>query len=183
MRRPLARSSRALALAGAALLALAISPPANAGRDGEIQVWTRHTDEGDVIAVARVPLPAAKIREFIADAERAHMLAPTTIKADAKTDGKCQKVHLKVQGLLSPLQLDTRRCPTAQGILETMVASDDFEAYTTEWVIQEMGDASMVSYRNRTVLNVSVPDGIILRQSKKVMAKTMRNLINALGLG
>ncbi|MEZ4383718.1 MAG: hypothetical protein R3A79_20470 [Nannocystaceae bacterium] len=180
--RPAARG--ALALAG--LLALSLAAPAQAGDASKrkIQVWTKYAENEGVTAMAHVPASPETILEFIADGARAHKLAPTTIKAKSLAkDGKCEKLHLTVRGLMSPFEVDTRRCRTAKGFHETMVASEDFEAYDVEWVIQEVGDGSLVSYRALNVLSISVPQGMVVRESKKVMAKTMKNLIAALGEG
>ncbi len=171
-----------LALVLASTGAITAATPAAAGdHSAKIHVWTKHTDQGYIVAVARVPATAEKIREFISDGERAHNLAPTTIKATKTADdGTCQRMHLKVRGVFSPFEIDTRRCRTAKGFRETMVASDDFDFYDVEWVIEPAGEYSMVSFRARNVLSMAVPQGLQIRESKKVMAKTVKNLASAL---
>jgi hypothetical protein len=179
-----ARRRGALAVAG--LLALCLAAPAHAGDRGKrkVQVWTKYADGEGVTAVAHVPASPETILKFIADGARAHKLAPTTIKAKSLAkDGKCEKIHLTVRGLMSPFEIDTRRCRTAKGFHETMVSSEDFEAYDVEWTIQELGEGSLVSYRALNILSISVPQGMVVRESKKVMAKTMKNLIAALDEG
>jgi len=179
--RRLLRLPLALLLAGTC--AITAPPPVASADDNsaKIQVWTKHTSEGYIVAVARVPAPADKIMEFIADGQRAHKLAPTTIKTTKiGGDGTCERLRLKVRGVFSPFEVDTKRCRTSKGFRETMIASEDFEAYDVEWVIEPIGDSSMVSFRALNVLSISIPEGLQVRESKKVMAKTVKNLAKAL---
>ncbi len=172
-----------LALMIAATGALTATAPALAGEDSakKVQVWTKHTDAGYIVAVARVPFKAETIIDWMADGARAHRLAPTTIKAKKiGTDGACERLRLTVRGLFSPFVVDTRRCRTAKGYRETMIASDDFEAYDVIWDIEPAGEHSMISFRAKNVLSISIPEGLQIRESKKVMAKTVKNLAKAL---
>lgn len=162
---------------GLSLLVLGASAPGGAlAAEVESKVWTRVSDEGEVIALAKIPASAAKVREVLADAERSHLLAPTTIEVQAKPDGACSRVKLKVRGVVSPFHLEARRCPTATGFRETLIASDDFVEYHNEWTIQETGDGVLVSFRSRSLPNVSVPESFILSQTRKVLVKLMTRL-------
>lgn len=162
---------------GLSLLVLGASAPVGAAAaDGEPKVWSRVTDEGEVIVLTKIPASAAAVRAVLADAERSHMLAPTTIEAKASADGACLRVKLKVRGVVSPLHLETRRCPTTTGFKETLIASSDFVDYHNEWTIQEMGDVVLVSFRSRSMPDLSVPESFILSQTRKVLTKVMTRL-------
>ena len=162
--------------------ALAVTTPAAADEDSpkKVQVWTKSAD-GYIVAVARVPFAADTILDYMADGARAHRLAPTTVKAQKLSgDGTCERLRLTVRGLFSPFVVDTRRCRTANGYHETMISSDDFEAYDVIWEIEPVGDDSMISFRAKNVLSISIPEGLQIRESKKVMSKTVKNLAKAL---
>lgn len=171
---------RTSALAFALAAAAGASLPATASAEASPKIWTRVTDDGDVIAVVRIPAPLAAVKAALVSAARAHRFAPTTIEARATADGACERVALRVKGFFSPFTVTTRRCPTADGWFETLVASDDFSEYQTEWKLQEIGEATAVHYRVRTIINVSVPHSMITSRTRKVLTTTLERLIAAI---
>lgn len=145
------------------------------------RITTRVTADGLVIAQVRVAASPAAVRVQLADAERAHRLAPTTVSVKATADGACEKLQLATRGLLSPFQLETRRCPTSTGWRETLVRSSDFKEYWNEWTLKEDGTGTLVTFTTRTLPDVAVPESIILSQTRRVLTKLMRGLLGALG--
>lgn len=168
------------------LLALTGAPRAAAADDdaGPAKISTRVTDKGEVIGQVKTGKSAAAVRELLSSAERSHKLAPTTVSTHATPDGACEKVKLSVRGLISPFQLETRRCPTASGYLETLISSANFVEYRNEWEIKDLGaEGSLVTFKTRTVPNVQVPESLILMETKRVINRLMKNLLGALGDG
>lgn len=160
------------------LLALTGARPAAAG---DSKISTRVTPKGEVVASVKVAKSIKEVREALASAERSHNLAPTTVSVSATPDGKCEKVKLQVRGLLSPFQLETRRCPTASGYLETLVGSTDFVEYRNEWALKDLGaEGTLVTFKTRTMPNVQVPESLILTETKRVLGRLMKNLVGAL---
>ena len=175
-----------VSLAAAALFAapatVTASPTADDGDADSARITTRITAKGEVIAELKVAAKPAAVREQLAGAEKAHNLAPTTISSKAAADGKCEKVDLQTRGFITPFVLKTRRCPTATGWKETLVASDNFVEYWNEWSVKELPDGgSLVIFKTRTLPNVAVPESLILSQTRRVLNKLMRNLQAALG--
>ncbi len=147
------------------------------------KVSTRITPQGEVIAQVKVAASPAAVKAILASAEKSHGLAPTTVEAKASPDGSCERVQLKVRGLLEPFQAETRRCPTASGWKETLVASKNFTVYWNEWTVEAADGGSFVVFKTRTVPNVMVPEAILLSETRRVVAKLMRNLSAALTAG
>ena len=145
------------------------------------KITTRVTADGLVIAQVRVAASPAAVRELLSDAARTHRLAPTTVSVKATADGACEKLQLSTRGLLSPFQLETRRCPTSTGWRETLVRSSDFKEYWNEWTVKADGAGTLVTFTTRTLPDVAVPESIILSQTRSVLAKLMRGLLGALG--
>ncbi len=180
--------TRGRSLLATSMLALAVTTvvtalpaaPALASADAP-KVKIHVTPKGEVIAEVKVAARAAAVREVLGGAERAHALAPTTVSAKATRDGKCEKVQLQTRGLLSPFVLETRRCPTATGWRETLVASDNFVEYWNEWSVKDLADGSLVTFKTRTLPDVAVPEAIILSETRRVLGKLMKNLLGALG--
>jgi len=160
----------------------AASPAADEDADEtSTRITTRVTAEGLVIAQVRVAASPAAVRELLSDAARTHRLAPTTVSVKATADGACEKLQLSTRGLLSPFQLETRRCPTSTGWRETLVRSTDFKEYWNEWTVKEDGTGALVTFTTRTLPDVAVPESLILSQTRRVLAKLMRGLLGALG--
>jgi hypothetical protein len=148
------------------------------------KVATKITAKGEVVATITLAAKADAVREILGSAERSHGLAPSTVSAKATQDGACERVKLKTRGLLSPFELETRRCPTAHGWKETLVASDHFVEYWNEWVVEDAAaGGTTITFRTRTLPNVAVPEAIIQSETKRVLAKLMHNLSAAVGGG
>lgn len=182
----LARRLVTRGLLALALLAAAPTPataaPADTSDEDSPRITTRITAKGEVIAEMKVAAKPAAVREQLAGAEKAHGLAPTTVSSKATADGKCEKVDLQTRGLIAPFVLKTRRCPTATGWKETLVASDNFVEYWNEWSVKPLPDGgSLVVFKTRTLPNVAVPESLILSQTRRVLNKLMKNLLGALG--
>lgn len=168
-----------VAAATTAALALVVTT-ASAEEGDKEQVTTKVNAKGEIVAQVKLAAKPAKVRELLGSAERSHSLAPTTVAAKATPDGNCERVKLKTRGILQPLEIETRRCPTASGFKETMVASKDFLEYYNEWVVSENGDGSLVVFTSRTVPNVAVPEAILQSETRRILGRVMRNLSSAL---
>lgn len=141
------------------------------------KVSTHVTPKGEVVASVTLAAAPAAVRQYLGSAERSHGLAPSTVSAKATPDGNCERVKLKTRGLFTPFEIETRRCPTAHGWKETLVASDNFVEYWNEWIVEDAaGGGTSVVFRTRTVPNVAVPDAIIHSETRRVLTKLMHNL-------
>lgn len=171
---------RALGLGLVVLLSGA--PQAVRAQDDSAKISTRVTAKGEVIAEVKVAAKPSAVRDVLDSAERSHKLAPTTVSSQATRDGACERVKLQVRGIVAPFQVETRRCPTATGYLETLVSSPDFLEYRNEWELKDLGaEGTLVTFRTRTKPNVQVPESLILMETKRVLTRLMKNLIGALG--
>lgn len=170
-----------VAIAGMAALTLVVGATAAHADDGEQdRVSTRVNAKGEVVAQVKLAAKPAKVRELLGSAERSHALAPTTVAAKATPDGNCERVKIKVRGIIQPFEAETRRCPTASGFKETMLASKDFAEYYNEWTVQESGDGSLVVFTSRTIPNVAIPEAILHSETRRVLGRVLRNLSAAL---
>lgn len=145
------------------------------------RVETHITAGGEIVASLRLSAKPAAVREVLASAERSHGLAPTTVSAKATADGPCERVKLKTRGLFTPFELETRRCPTARGFRETLVASADFAEYWNEWILEDVDGGTRVVFRTRTVPKVAVPEALIQTEARRVIVRLLTNLKAAVG--
>ncbi|MDC0720967.1 hypothetical protein [Nannocystis bainbridge] len=171
------------ALSAVAAAALVAATSADAAADAP-KISTKITAKGEVVASVTLAVAPTAVREVLGKAERSHGLSPFTVSAKATPDGNCERVKLKTRGLLSPFELETRRCPTAHGWKETLIASEHFVEYWNEWVVEDASTGgTTVTFRTRTMPNVAVPEAIIQSETRRVLAKLMHNLSAAVGGG
>lgn len=168
-------------VAAVAAVLAAAAPAAAGATEASSKVSTKITPKGEVVASMRLAAKPAAVREILGSAERSHGLSPFTVSAKATADGTCERVKLRTRGLLQPFEIETRRCPTTQGWRETMIASTDFLEYYNEWILEEDGDGSRVTFRTRSVPNVAVPESLIQAETRRVLARLLHNLQSAVG--
>lgn len=177
-------SSRLRWCAGLVVVGALAAGPRPAAAEAAPKISTSINAKGEVVAQVKLAARAATVRELLGDAAKWHKLAPTTVSVKATRDGECEKVKLQVRGLIEPFQVETRRCPTAKGWLETKVASNDFTEYRNEWELADLGEqGSMVTFRTRTVPNVQVPESLLQMETKRILMRVFKNMLSALGEG
>jgi hypothetical protein len=137
--------------------------------------------EGDtVVVVAVASAPAVDLRRILADPQRVQALFPDILdeQVELAADG-CIRIQRRTRGLLRPFVLLARRCPTAEGYREELVSSDDFEAYTSEWVVGvDDAGATRVEYRIRTALDVPVPASAVTAAVRKSALRAVMSLVS-----
>jgi len=101
-------------------------------------------------------------------------LAPDVIDAQAQADGACVGLSVTSRGLLSPVTLRTRRCPTASGWQETLVTSGVFERFDTAWTVSPEGTGSRVDYRVAVEVPAWVPMSVLHSRLTASVTATMR---------
>ena len=153
------------------VLLLATSVNAAHGAEPQVEV----ADDGAVIARLKVDAGEQQVRATIPTLQ-ATGVNSNVLSVSASPDGSCERVKLKVRGLFAPFEIETRRCPTTHGWKETLVASASFTEYWNEWTIQETEGGSTVTFKTKTIPNVVVPAAILQSETRRVVAKLMRNL-------
>ena len=133
-----------------------------------------HVDnEGRVVAVVTVLAPPEQVRSILADTVGAlKELSPNTLSVEVTPEGPCELVNRQTRGILQPLTLRSKRCPTPDGWEETLMESDDFEHYEALWKVRSTEKGTEVTYRIATVLTAPVPQ-LLVRQNLKKAARTI----------
>lgn len=127
---------------------------------GEKPAYTVQSD-GWIVGRMVIDAPASDVRQAIPvvanDAE-----AYTNVLAVRETpDGDCRRIDRTTRGLLQPLTMRTRWCPTPKGWREYLVQSDDYTAYDVEWTVEARGAQSEVAVRVRSDVNLMVPSSLV----------------------
>ncbi len=116
-------------------------------------------DDGTVVARMLIDAPPAQVRQVIPDIQAG---TSTNVLSSTKVpDGSCIKIDRRTRGLWDPLEMKTRLCPTDTGWRESLVSSDDFNAYSTEWSVRDDNGRSSVQVRVRSEVNLLIPTSMV----------------------
>ncbi|MEQ1501642.1 MAG: hypothetical protein ABMB14_05395 [Myxococcota bacterium] len=135
-------------------------------------------EDGTVVVVATVPATEDRVRGVLADSAAVATLFPDVLDETVTPDGGCLAVHRHTRGLLRPLELFSRRCPTPRGWREDLVTSGDFEAYATEWIVVAGPDGTRIEYRVKTAIDAPVPQSMITAAVKQAAVAAVGRLVD-----
>jgi hypothetical protein len=128
---------------------------AHAGTGPKITV----EDDGTVVARMMIDAPPAQVRQVIPDVQAG--TSTNVLSSTRVPDGSCIKIDRRTRGLWDPLEMKTRLCPTDTGWRESLISSDDFNAYSTEWSVRDDNGQSSVQVRVRSEVNLLVPTSMV----------------------
>lgn len=133
--------------------------------------------DGTYVCRVTVAASAEEVEALLADPVAAARLSPDVLSIQANPAGPCQTLTTTSRGMLSALKFTSKRCPTADGWHEELVASEDFSEFDGTWTVSAVDPSTTeVMYELTTKPNLPVPDAV-LRQGVQRSLKTMlRNL-------
>ena len=117
--------------------------------------------DGTVVATVVLDASEAEVRALLADSVAAARLSADVLEATASTHGRCEQMEISTRGFLRPLTVVTLRCPTADGWRETLLRSDDFTRYVTEWRISTVVGGTRVEHRVNVGVDLPVPEAAV----------------------
>ncbi|MFH1467650.1 MAG: SRPBCC family protein [Pseudomonadota bacterium] len=124
----------------------------------------------------------AKVRGILSDPLATAHLSPDTVSAEATENGACYELSVRVRGLLSPLAMRSRRCPTADGWAEDLVASEDFRRYHQTWSVVPLdGGGTRVEYRTTIELVLPAPRVLLIESTRRSVDASLKQLAERLG--
>ncbi len=160
------------------LLLSLVASPAFAG-DPEF-VWE---DDGTLRATVLFEAPLADVKKLLADPIKSIGLSPDVKKVTATAKGDCHQVVVTTTGITDPFQYTALRCPTATGIKDELVASEDYEIQNSEWVLKAVDGGTRGVLRTRTKLTAWVPERFVKSGVKKGIGKTIAAMQKVLAGG
>lgn len=133
--------------------------------------------DGSVCMRVVIPASEADIRREIDTAREANALVASADLVKVEPDGNCERLTYKTPGLLSSMTYIARRCPTADGWVETLISSDDFAENHSSWRLREVEGGTEIDYRVRVRLN-NIPVGQAMVDAQ--IAKSIQRAIERL---
>ena len=160
----------------APLLALMLSSAALAG---EPQPSVQVTDDGSVVGRVVLDASEAEVRKAVEAVQ--HSRNSSVLEIRFTPEGACKSVYRKTRGLVTPLTLRTRLCPTATGWREHLVESSDFDAWETEWILRPQASGGVsVQLRVRSDVNLMVPSSLVRQHTVRSVRESFADVIGRL---
>ncbi len=145
----------------------------------EPQVEVR--EDGSVVGRMLIEEAPEDVKDALMPAQTQGRPPTGVISVDTTTNGRCIDIHRRTKGLMSPLEMDTRLCPTGTGWQEHLVSSDDFAKYNTTWhVRQAPGGHSYVEVRVDSAVNLKVPESLKHRTTAQGIRDVFTKLMDQL---
>ena len=168
----------ARALAATALVAAAAGPlDARAGEvEPAVDILRDGTVEGTVVVGATVD----RVRALVGDVARLRRMSRDVKDVAVRREGDCVVVTTRTASVLE-VNYTARRCPTADGWVETLLESDTFNDYYSEWFVHSVADGVLVRFRLRTVADLPVPDRLVRGALKKGVESVLEAIGEELG--
>lgn len=147
---------------------------------GEPQISV--SSDGTIVARMLIDAPSQQVVATIPELQDAS-LSKSVFEMKKVPDGKCSSIFRKTRGLWSPLEMNTRICPTAKGWREYLVSSEDYDAYDVEWIVQPTDGGSDVMLSVRSEINLAVPTSLVQSGIISDVNLTFKHLLGKLFQG
>ncbi|MSP57021.1 MAG: hypothetical protein EXR69_15675 [Myxococcales bacterium] len=120
----------------------------------------------------------ATVRAVLADPLRACHLSSDVLEATlVENHGECTLIQITTRGMTSPLTYTTRRCPSADGFVETLVQTDDFDYQASRWSLRPVSGGTQVTLEVRSEPRLPVPQRLINAAVGSSAVQTLKNLV------
>lgn len=160
----------------ALLIALSLGGPALAA-DPRPSVQVK--DDGSVVGRVVLDASEAEVRQAVEAVQ--HSRNSSVLEIRFTPEGACKSVFRKTRGLVSPLTLKTRLCPTATGWREYLVESSDFDAWETEWILRPQASGGVsVQLSVRSDVNLMVPSSLVQQHTVRSVRESFADVIGRL---
>jgi len=134
-------------------------------------------DDGTVTLVRVVPIAAKVLLRVLTDPGLASKLAPDVISKELVKDGPCPVYRVATKGLFRPLVYEFESCTSATGVTEKLVASEDFDAFFSRWLLTPVEGGTELRYELLVKTRLKVPHKLVRASQRRSMRATMKRLL------
>jgi carbon monoxide dehydrogenase subunit G len=147
--------------------------------DPAVTVWP----DGTVAATVVVDAPEAQVRAALADSAACARLSPDVLSVHVAKQGRCDEISRETRGMFRPFHMLVRRCPTPTGWSESLVQSDDFSSFSSDWSVAPSAEGTTVTYSVKTELAMPVPEAMLRRSLSSAAKTVLLNLVKKVAPG
>lgn len=120
--------------------------------------------------------PIDEVRAFLVDPALAASLTPDTESVEVLEDGVCDRVKTTNKGLVTDVVYIVERCYPDEGVVETLIESEDFETYEARYTLSEVEGGTLVVYTVTVGIDMPVPDWTVRLGVERSTAATLEAL-------
>lgn len=132
--------------------------------------------DGAVTGTIETPVPADVLRARLADPTWLPTVSQDGTRVSVvRPDGACLIVDSDSPAIVE-VRYRTRQCPTPDGFVSTLVASDSFSAYTATWTLVPTAAGTRATYHIALASSLWVPEAIVRRTTRAGIAAMLANL-------
>lgn len=104
----------------------------------------------------------------------------TTVSVRSR-DGSCVIADYSSPSVVMTVRYTIRQCPTGKGYKATLVSSDDFDSYESEWSVTADGAGSLLTYRVQIDPSMPMPSSLVTGTMRKEVQGMMERFAARLG--
>ena len=132
---------------------------------------------GEVVVERYLPVAPEVV---LAALERDPELSRDVLWTRVEPDGACDRVDRAVRSPTGTLRMRVRRCATARGLSETLIGSEDFDVYASEWLVVPDGDGALVQLALDLRPSLWLPERLLEAGVRRSAEATLDNLARRL---
>ncbi|MED5372915.1 MAG: hypothetical protein VX899_17985 [Myxococcota bacterium] len=137
---------------------------------------TQVNSDGSVISKVLVEAPVDEVRAALSSPEAIERIAGEDALVSQEREGSCWLVERYQAHPLLSVRFVTRACPSADGMVETLVHSDEMDQFQARWRFTETEGGTAITYQVRTSLKIPAPQGLVRRESVKQCTAMLENM-------
>ena len=147
---------------------------------GEPVTWVG--DDGTVSGTVAVAASPAQVVPWLRDAPSVARLDGGSTRVTAvSAEGGCQVYDYVSESILSDITYRVRQCPTADGLVSTLISSPSFSAYVARWSVQPAGAGAALRYDILTEVTMMVPSSLVRSTTRRAVRRMLDKLVEHFG--
>lgn len=139
-------------------------------------------DDGTVSGSVSVAAPPEAVVPLLRDAVKVAVLdGGSTRVTPVQPDGPCQIYDYVSASIIADIPYRVKQCPTADGLVSTLVSSPSFSTYVAQWRVQPDGTGSALRYDIKTEVTMLVPNSLVRSTARKAVRRMLDRLVERFG--
>jgi ribosome-associated toxin RatA of RatAB toxin-antitoxin module len=140
------------------------------------------TDSGAVVGTVSVTTAPTEMMRLLGDPTWVAGVGGAGTRVTVKShEGSCLIADYVSPSSVMEVTYTVKQCPTTTGYVATMITSNAFHSYRTEWKVEAEGAGSRLTYRLELDSKLWVPESLVTSTTRRSVEKLMQRLAEKLG--
>lgn len=139
--------------------------------------------DGSVRVEVILPVEPSAVNRVLQDPVKCGRFTPDVVGVQVVGQREnCMETVTSTRGPGSTIDYRSLRCQTSTGVRDTLVSSESYDIYRSEWKLEAVEGGTRVILTSHVSLSLPIPDFAVRAAMQQSMPVTMMNLVSALGL-